>query len=313
MPDEGEVGAPGGRFLIAAAVSRYPKAPQWDVPELAESRERVIGLFTGLGYHHVSDLGLDPTKDQLTEHLRGFCRSEQRRADDVVAVYIAGHGHVLEEGGEHVILTSDADPDDLYNALPTADLARKMLLGTRVRRLLLLLDTCYSGEGANALAAAALTRMTRQWQSDPGSGFVVVSAAQPDEEAEVGSFPRLLTAAVGALSAADTSRATLAIDAVVQAMNGDPDKRDYHTITFNQGGMTGLVPLFLPNPAYVPTVAGPAPPVLPTSPPLAIVRRTVVDRGRSETTEIFLYSDAGVRHLIDSQNRGGPDEPREAS
>lgn len=34
-------------------------------------------------------------------------------------------------------------------------------------------------------------------------------------------------------------------------------------------------------------------------PPLAIYRSTVTRRGRSETTEIFFYSEASVQHLID--------------
>jgi hypothetical protein len=59
--------AQGRRLLVATAVARYPKAPQWDRPGLATARQQVIDLFTGiLGYTHVSDLGLDPTETQLT-------------------------------------------------------------------------------------------------------------------------------------------------------------------------------------------------------------------------------------------------------
>jgi hypothetical protein len=74
-----------------------------------------------------------------------------RRPDDIVAVYVAGHGEVLEDSGDHVLLTGDTDPDDVADALPTAELARKMLLDTPIRRVLLMLDTCYSGRGGNEL------------------------------------------------------------------------------------------------------------------------------------------------------------------
>ena len=152
--------AQGRRLLVATAVAHYPKAPQWDRPGLADARQQVIDLFTGvLGYTHVSDLGLDPTETQLTEHLRTLCRHHVRPEDHLV-VYIAGHGEVLDDGGgRHVLLTADTDPDDVADALPTLRLADKMLLGTPVQRLLLLLDTCYSGSGGNQVAAAVLAGM----------------------------------------------------------------------------------------------------------------------------------------------------------
>jgi hypothetical protein len=146
--------AQGRRLLVATAVAHYPKAPQWDRPGLAAARQHLIDLFTeDLGYAHVSDLGLDPTEIQLTEHLRTLCRHHVRPEDHLV-VYIAGHGEVLDDGGgRHVLLTADTDPDDIADALPTLRLADKMLLGTPVQRLLLVLDTCYSGGGGNQVAA----------------------------------------------------------------------------------------------------------------------------------------------------------------
>ena len=188
--------AQGRRLLVATAVAHYPKAPQWDRPGLASARQQVIDLFTGvLGYAHVSDLGLDPTETQLTEHLRTLCRHHVRPEDHLV-VYIAGHGEVLDEGGgRHVLLTADTDPDDIADALPTLRLADKMLLGTPVQRLLLLLDTCYSGSGGNQVAAAVLAGMEREWTTS-GSGLVVITSTQPFEQAETGAFPALLSAVV---------------------------------------------------------------------------------------------------------------------
>ncbi|MCZ0999394.1 hypothetical protein O1M63_16920 [Streptomyces mirabilis] len=67
---------PVRRFLIATAVAHYARAPRWDRPGLVHARERIIELFTGaLGYTHVDDLGLDPTREQLTSRLRAFCRA----------------------------------------------------------------------------------------------------------------------------------------------------------------------------------------------------------------------------------------------
>ncbi|MEU7899215.1 hypothetical protein AB0B45_40965 [Nonomuraea sp. NPDC049152] len=70
--------------------------------------------------------------------LRAFCTSSERRETDLIAVYVAGHGEVLEETSEHVLLTDENRPDDIADALLTIMLARKTLVGTKVRRLLLM-------------------------------------------------------------------------------------------------------------------------------------------------------------------------------
>ncbi|MDX3067610.1 caspase family protein, partial [Streptomyces sp. ND04-05B] len=178
------------RYLIAAAVAHYPKHADWDRPALVEAREQVIELFThALGYRHHTALGLDPTRTQLTDQLRAFCMSDDRREDDLVVIYLSGHGEVLEDGHEHVLLMADTDPADVsYTSLPTAELVRA-LRGTKVRRLLLILDTCYSGQGGNELASAALERLGAQWRpSTTSPGLVVVSSAQPHQQAKAGLF-----------------------------------------------------------------------------------------------------------------------------
>ena len=244
--------AQGRRLLVATAVAHYPKAPQWDRPGLADARQQVIDLFTGaLGYTHVSDLGLDPTETQLTEHLRTLCRHHVRPEDHLV-VYIAGHGEVLDDGGgRHVLLTADTDPDDVADALPTLRLADKMLLGTPVQRLLLLLDTCYSGSGGNQVAAAVLAGMEREWATS-GSGLVVVTSTQPFEQAETGAFPALLSAVVHALSTAGQVPPSLDLAGVVQAMNSHPERPAHQQIGWTALGLTGTLPDFLPNPRYRP-------------------------------------------------------------
>lgn len=240
------------RYLIATAASHYPKCAQWDRPGLVQAREQVIELFTKkLGYQHVTALGLDPVRVQLTDQLRAFCTSPERREDDLVVVYLSGHGAVLEDGGEHVLLMADTDPADVsYTSLPTADLVR-VLRGTRVRRLLLILDTCYSGQGGNELAAAALERLGAQWgQGTTSSGLVIVSSAQPHQQAKTGLFPQLLTEAVSSQATAGHAPAHLSVSAVVQQMNDHPDRPGYQHISLSLLGLTGEPPDFLTNPRH---------------------------------------------------------------
>jgi hypothetical protein len=174
------------------------------------------------GYSHLSGVGLNPTEAQLTRYLRQLCRHRIRPRDYLV-VYIAGHGEVLE-GGRHVLLTADTDPRDVPNGLSTVQLADKMLLGTPVQRLLLLLDTCYSGQGGNQLAAAVLAGMERDWTGDR-SGLVVITSSQPFEQANAGAFPDLLTQAVHGLPTAGHLPPTLDLDAVVHAIRPESSTR----------------------------------------------------------------------------------------
>ncbi|SOE14186.1 WD-40 repeat-containing protein [Streptomyces sp. 2323.1] len=240
------------RFLIATAVSRYPNSPELDRRELVDARERVIELFTGeLGYQHYTGLGLDPTGTQLTGQLNAFCTSPDRREDDVIVVYLACHGEVLDEGGEYVLLTAESDGDNIAGtSLPAVELARKMLVGTKVRRLMLLLDTCYSGQGGNELAAAALGRIGAKWGQTTGSGLVVVSSAQPHQQAKAGAFPHLLTEAVASQATAGHGPDTLSVSAVVQQMNDHRDRPTYQRIGLALIGLTGEPPAFLPNPRH---------------------------------------------------------------
>src|SRR6266567_722445 len=142
-----ESGSPTGgrRFLLTGVISRYQLQPSWNREELAEDLQRMVGLFTGeLGYQHVPVMGLDPTWLQIQDALRDFCTSADRRADDYVVVYLAGHGEILpvgDTGFEHVLLPADASPGDLRRrAVKSADLAEWMLADTPVRRLLLIVD-----------------------------------------------------------------------------------------------------------------------------------------------------------------------------
>ncbi|MEU9629515.1 MULTISPECIES: AAA family ATPase [Streptomyces] len=236
------------RYLIATAISHYPSAPaelEWDRPGLVEARRRIVELFTReLGYTHASDLGLNPTKNQLARELREFCRSPERRADDVIAVYIAGHGEVLDNG-DYVLLTADTEPDDLYDALLPSTLARKILAGTKVRRLLLMLDTCFSGQAGNELLAA-MARLKNDWREDE-AGLAVITSAQPKELAQTGAFPELLAEAVTSFATAGYTPPLLALDAVVNATRTNPKRPDFQHIGLEIIGLTGEIPPFLPN------------------------------------------------------------------
>jgi len=160
----GSLTSGAGRFLLTGVVSRYQLDPSWNREELAEDLQRMVGLFTGeLGYQHVPVMGLDPTWLQIQDALRDFCTSADRKANDYITVYLAGHGEILpvgDTGFEHVLLPADASPADLRRrAIKSADLAEWMLADTQVRRLLLIVDACFSGMGGLDFARNAPARL----------------------------------------------------------------------------------------------------------------------------------------------------------
>ena len=175
LPKAGVAGGGGRRFLLTGVVSRYQLEPSWNREELAGDLQAIVALFTGdLGYEHVPVMGLDPTWLQIQDALRDFCTSADRRLDDYVTVYLAGHGEILpvgDTGFEHVLLPADASPADLRRrAVKSGDLAEWILADTQVRRLLLIVDACYSGMGGLDFARNALARIgTRRSSLRPGA------------------------------------------------------------------------------------------------------------------------------------------------
>jgi len=243
------------RFFLAGAVSRYLNEPSWNREELAEDLERMVELFTGdLGYRHVRVMGLDPTWLQIREALRDFCTATDRRPDDYIIVYLAGHGEILsvgDTGYEHVLLPADTMPSDLRRwAVKSADLAEWMLADTPVRRLLLIVDACYSGLGGLDFARNALARIgpsARRGQRN-GTGVVVVTATQPAQQAIAGAFTLAFARAVRHQATAGHAPGALNIDAVMNVLKADPELPASQDAQWSLLAGSGAIPEFLPNP-----------------------------------------------------------------
>ena len=243
------------RFLLSGVVSRYQLEPSWNREELTEDLQRMVDLFSGeLGYRYVPVMGLNPTAWQIQDALREFCASTDRQDDDYVVVYLAGHGEILpvgDAGFEHVLLPADASPDDLRRrVVKSADLAEWMLADTPVRRLLLIVDACFSGMGGMNFARNALARIgmpARLTQTD-GSGVVVVTATQPTQQAIPGAFTTAFARAIRSQATAGHAPGTLNIDAVMNVLRNDPELPASQQAQWSLLAGSGAIPDFLPNP-----------------------------------------------------------------
>ena len=247
--------ADGRRFFLTGVVSHYHHDPSWNREELAASLRAMMGLFTGeLGYEHMPVMGLDPTWLQIQDALRDFSTNADRRPEDYVVLYLAGHGEILEvgpTGPEHVLLPADAVPSDLRRrTIKSADLAEWLLAETPVRRLLVLIDTCFSGQGGVDFTrnAAAWAGNLARFDTPNESGVVVVSATWPKQEAIPGAFTDGFIRAVRDPATAGHAPGELAIDAVLSVMNADPAVPESQRAQWHMVLGTGKIPDFLRNP-----------------------------------------------------------------
>ncbi|MGW8632503.1 caspase family protein [Streptomyces sp. NPDC055793] len=237
------------RLLLATAVAHLPRSPAGDRPGLVRARQKIIDLFTTrLGYTHVSDLGLDPDRNTLLDQLERFATAEDRRPDDMVVVYLAGHGQLLgSTPRRHMFFPTDCDLSKPKQALPTSQIASVLLDDTDIKHLLFILDTCHAGQGAGDSVAAALESLRRSPDND-SAGIAFIASAQPAQSALVEALPNLLTAAVDSLAIAGEKPEYLSLGSLVAHMNADLTRPPTQVIEWHAAKMLGDVPAFFPNP-----------------------------------------------------------------
>jgi hypothetical protein len=124
-----------------------------------------------------------------TELSRWFA-SKEREPEDIVVVYIAGHGGPAGRASRHHIFTTGSDPREPgETAVETARLSQIFFdgEGLRPQNVMLILDTCYAGKGGGQVAAM-LAEAKGPIQDAPGSGFWIIASAGPTSGAGDGVF-----------------------------------------------------------------------------------------------------------------------------
>lgn len=257
---DGPVAGTSRRFLIAAAVTSVAAHPEAERAELADDVHRIEELFLGpLGYRRGTDLALDPTCRQLQDALRAFATAPDRSPEDYVVLYLATHGVTAEHSGRHYLLLHDSDARDLRGtALPTEDLVAQLWEDTPVERLLVLIDACYSEEGADrALRGALEARRFREPVTEHGTtGLVLVSSSRRKEEAYTGALSAAFDRAVRRTATAGHAPAHISLEHVMAAIRSDPEVPAAQRPVWSLTHATGDIPAFLPNPRHVPGSAG---------------------------------------------------------
>jgi putative spermidine/putrescine transport system substrate-binding protein len=188
-----------------------------------------------------------------------------REATDTLVLYYAGHGLVDPRRGELHLGIAGSDPQRMYTAV-SYGVVRDLLLDSRARRRIVILDCCYSGRALGQMGTVGETLATEA----SAEGTYVLAAAAENKTAVAPPGARF-TAFTGGLLAIiehgisgqgpllDLDSIYRELLAVMQAKgNPIPQKRDRNTA----GQLT-----LIRNQAYVPPPPEPAESAVADTPP----------------------------------------------
>lgn len=106
--------------------------------------------------------------------------------DDRLILYLAGHGEAL--AGDHFLVDAQTDPSWITpSTAVSAGALSRCMAQTSANRVLVVIDSCYSGE-AGAAIAAGLDAYFRQKNPVPGFAVQVITSAMQGERAPDGLF-----------------------------------------------------------------------------------------------------------------------------
>ena len=179
------------RFLIAIGSASCPKMELEDLARVKSDVERVVDLFQGTqqGYTRVlsDQISIDAEAEDIKNALSHWFSSNERSRDDIVILYYAGHAGYDGKLGSHYLYTFNSRPDQLSTkAIETQQLVRWLFerKNDYPENVLLILDVCYAGSGANGIIQSLTSGASTRKQS----GFCVLCSTDSDTEAGDGDF-----------------------------------------------------------------------------------------------------------------------------
>lgn len=237
------------RFLLTGVAHSFANDPGLNRPGLVEGRDEIIQLFGELGYVHDGRIPDNPTANELINALRSFSTDGDRRPDDIVVIYLAGHGDIRGDRRGAFIASDGTTDIHAGGTISSYRLGEVVLADTKINSLLVLLDTCYSGQlGFDFAEAVGKYRGADSAQTPEASATIVmISASAPAQRARVGVFVEALRKTVEAVRRAPLQPGRLRLDAVIELLTrGDPEQTQ--RIWSNSPLITGEIIDFFANP-----------------------------------------------------------------
>jgi tetratricopeptide (TPR) repeat protein len=184
------------RWAVVVGISTYAYK-SLNLEFAARDAERFVEVLkspTGGAFEedHICQLiDEQATTGALTRALRSFLKRPGR--DDLVLLYFACHGTPDPDRPAQVYLvTHDTDPDDIAGtALPMQDVERALDQTLLAERVVILADTCHSGEiargGHRGLDSARVVNTYMSGVSQAKPGVAVLASAEASEVSREGA------------------------------------------------------------------------------------------------------------------------------
>lgn len=192
------------RYLIACGTDQYTFRTEEDRPlssldQVQEDIQRMTRLLRRFGYERIlNHISINPTKEQLQTGLESWLQSPSLNSNDCLIFYYAGHGLAWEDGQHYLILQETQRMQFASTALPTNALIKPLFNpGVILPKVLYIIDTCESGEGAYELIEGAFN-LQRVQPIDSENSVVIqaIASCRSRQYAQDGAFSEAFEAAV---------------------------------------------------------------------------------------------------------------------
>ena len=174
-------------FALVIGIEHYPGG--LPIAEFADHDAKAVYQTMralGIPTDHIKQLtDVSATRSRIRGALHWLARNV--RSDSTVWVYFSGHGAPGNKGTSYLV-PFDGDPNDLADTGLKVATLYKQLNELKVRRVIVALDSCFSGQGSRSVLRAGIRPLVTRISPGyfPSSGKIIAfSAAQPDQEAGV--------------------------------------------------------------------------------------------------------------------------------
>jgi WD40 repeat protein len=233
------------RWFIALATTSYSHAEMDDRPELADEVARMRDIFVNeFGYRLVPGVTQNMTGYELKKLLRSFLCDPARSSADIFVFYYTGHG--VLRNSELVLPFSDTTSDLTGTGVWAGDLAKWIFRGTVVTKTLIILDTCYSGQGAGDLTTDAISALEGLKGQVEHPDIAIIASARPYEQASSCAFPQAFGEVVRHRASGGHEPQYLPLDTVIGMVQSRTPAWQ-HARLYHIGE---TVTHFLPNPRF---------------------------------------------------------------
>jgi hypothetical protein len=160
-------------YAVVIGIEHYSDIPEAEFAE--HDAAAVRDHLAALGFPQrniVSLIGAKATKTGLIKELETWL-PQNVNSNSTVFVYYSGHGAPDVKSGRSYLVPWDGDPQFLDDTAYPVERLYQKLGELKAKRVIVALDSCFSGVGGRSVLAKGLRPLVNQVPSEPAAGKVV--------------------------------------------------------------------------------------------------------------------------------------------